>query len=172
MHRLDRDTSGLLVVALTPTAYTALVDALGDRRVERRYTALVGRAGGAPRRDRSPIGRSPRQPTAGRRGRRPAGQDRYGCEPGFDRPTDLALLGCDLETGRTHQIRVHLASIGHPVVGDRDYGGVATAIAAADVPARRAPAFDHPVTGQALSFDAALPRTWPPSSPALGDPAS
>jgi 23S rRNA pseudouridine1911/1915/1917 synthase len=160
VHRLDRDTSGLLVVALSPTAYTALVGALGDRRVERRYSALVWGVPEAPRGVvDAPIGRSPRQPTrqAVVAGGRPA-RTRYEVRARYDRPAELALLRCQLETGRTHQIRVHLASIGHPVVGDRDYGGARDAL---DVPRlflhAEHLAFAHPVTGEALAFDAPLP---------------
>ena len=175
VHRLDRDTSGLLVVALTPAAYTALVAALGDHRVERRYTALVWGVPEAPRGViDAPIGRSPRQPTrqAVVAGGRPA-RTRYEVRTRFDRPADLALLACELETGRTHQIRVHLASIGHPVVGDRDYGGVRAAISAPRMFLHAEHlAFDHPVTGQALSFDAPLPPDLAGVLAGLGDPAS
>ena len=175
VHRLDRDTSGLLVVALTPAAYTALVAALGDHRVSRRYTALVWGVPEAPRGViDAPIGRSPRQPTrqAVVAGGRPA-RTRYEVRTRFDRPADLALLGCELETGRTHQIRVHLASIGHPVVGDRDYGGVRAAIAAPRMFLHAEHlAFDHPVTGQALSFDAPLPPDLAGVLAGLGDGAS
>jgi 23S rRNA pseudouridine1911/1915/1917 synthase len=160
VHRLDRDTSGLLVVALTPNAYTALVSALGDRRVERRYTALVWGVPEAPRGViDAPIGRSPRQPTrqAVVAGGRPA-RTRYEVRGRYDRPTRLALLGCELETGRTHQIRVHLASIGHPVVGDRDYGGVRDALSVPRLFLHAEHlAFDHPVTGRPLIFGAPLP---------------
>jgi 23S rRNA pseudouridine1911/1915/1917 synthase len=160
VHRLDRDTSGLLVVALTPTAYTALVAALGDRRVERRYTALIWGVPEAPRGVvDAPLGRSPRQPTrqAVVAGGRPA-RTRYEVRGRYDRPTALSLLDCELETGRTHQIRVHLASIGHPVVGDRDYGGVREALSVPRMFLHAEHlAFDHPVTGRPLSFDAPLP---------------
>jgi 23S rRNA pseudouridine1911/1915/1917 synthase len=160
VHRLDRDTSGLLVVALTPAAYTALVAALGERRVERRYAALVWGVPDAPRGViDAPIGRSPRQPTrqAVVAGGRPA-RTRYEMRARYDRPADLALLGCQLETGRTHQIRVHLASIGHPVVGDRDYGGQRDALSVSRVFLHAEHlAFDHPVTGEALAFDSPLP---------------
>jgi 23S rRNA pseudouridine1911/1915/1917 synthase len=165
VHRLDRDTSGLLVVALTPAAYTGLVAALGERRVERRYAAL---AWGVPEAPRgvidAPIGRSPRQPTrqAVVAGGRPA-RTRYEVQQTFDRPADLSLLGCELETGRTHQIRVHLASIGHPVVGDREYGGVREALAAPRMFLHAEHlAFVHPVTGAPLSFDAPLPPDLAP----------
>ena len=175
VHRLDRDTSGLLVVALTPTAYAGLVAALGERRVQRRYTALVWGVPDAPRGViDAPIGRSPRQPTrqavvAGGRSAR----TRYEVRTSYDRPADLALLGCELETGRTHQIRVHLASIGHPVVGDRDYGGVREAIAVPRMFLHAGHlAFDHPVTGQALAFDTPLPPDLAGVLAGLGDPAS
>jgi 23S rRNA pseudouridine1911/1915/1917 synthase len=76
----------------------------------------------------------------------------------YDQPADLALLGCRLETGRTHQIRVHLASIGHPVVGDREYGGQRDALSVPRVFLHAEHlAFDHPVTGEALAFDSPLP---------------
>jgi 23S rRNA pseudouridine1911/1915/1917 synthase len=160
VHRLDRDTSGLLVVGLTAAAYTALVAALGDRRVERRYSALVWGVPEAPRGViDAPIGRSPRHPTrqAVVAGGRPA-RTRYEVRARYDRPAELALLRCHLETGRTHQIRVHLASIGHPVVGDRDYGGVRAALTVPRMFLHAEHlAFDHPVTGEALAFDAPLP---------------
>jgi 23S rRNA pseudouridine1911/1915/1917 synthase len=160
VHRLDRDTSGLLDVAITPAAYTALVIALGERRVERRYAALVWGVPEAPRGViDAPIGRSPRQPTrqAVVAGGRPA-RTRYEMRVRYDQPADLALLGCRLETGRTHQIRVHLASIGHPVVGDREYGGQRDALSVPRVFLHAEHlAFDHPVTGEALAFDSPLP---------------
>jgi 23S rRNA pseudouridine1911/1915/1917 synthase len=160
VHRLDRDTSGLLVVALTPAAYTALVAALGDRRVERRYSALVWGVPEAPRGViDAPIGRSPRHPTrqAVVAGGRPA-RTRYEVRGRYDRPSELALLRCQLETGRTHQIRVHLASIGHPVVGDRDYGGGRDALTVPRMFLHAEHlAFAHPVTGETLVFDAPLP---------------
>ena len=160
VHRLDRDTSGLLVVARTETARRRLVAALSERRVERAYLALVH---GGPEADAglvdAPIGRSARQPTkmtVSERGR----DARTGYEvvrrwPG----EDCSLLRCRLETGRTHQIRVHLAAIGHPVIGDDAYDG-----------GRRRPVrvprlflhatrlgFDHPTTSQHLTFDSPLP---------------
>jgi 23S rRNA pseudouridine1911/1915/1917 synthase len=157
VHRLDRDTSGLLVVARSAAAYDQLVQALSDHDVERTYVALVR---GVPEARRAvidaPIGRSTRRRTQmevraeGREAR-----TRYEViAPG----PDVALLRCQLETGRTHQIRVHLAAIGHPVVGDTVYGGGAPA-----PPATRpflhaqALTLDHPVTGKRCSFDAELP---------------
>ena len=125
VHRLDRETSGLLIVARTATAYDTLVAALAARHVTRRYAALVW---GVPEPPQgivdAPIGRSPRHPLrqAVVAGGRPA-RTRYTVRTVYTAPAPVALLDCELETGRTHQIRVHAQAIGHPVVGDRDYGG-------------------------------------------------
>lgn len=125
VHRLDRDTSGLLVAARTPAAYQSLVAQLKAHEPERIYTALVW---GHPKADAgiidAPIGRSLRnrtRMTVTDDGRRAV--THYEVDRRFDRPRPTALLTCKLETGRTHQIRVHLRSIGHPVVGDRSYDG-------------------------------------------------
>ena len=160
VHRLDRGTSGLLVVARTPAAYDDLVAQLAARTVERRYVALVlgvpePRAGVVD----APIGRSTRDPTrmAVAATGRPA-RTHYRVEAAFEEPVPTARLTCRLETGRTHQVRVHLAAIGHPVVGDARYGG--------DRPSLRAPrpflhaerlGFRHPATGEAVTFESPLP---------------
>jgi len=122
VHRLDKGTSGLLLVARTPAAYEELTAMLAAREVSRRYVALVE---GVVASDRgvvdAPVGRSARQPTrmavsaAGREAR-----TSYSVVRRFP-VSGMSLLHCHLETGRTHQIRVHLTSIGHPVVGDRQY---------------------------------------------------
>jgi 23S rRNA pseudouridine1911/1915/1917 synthase len=159
VHRLDRDTSGLMVVARTPGAYEALVGALAARTVERGYLALVrGVPSAASGMIDAPIGRSVRRPTrmAVREGGREA-RTRYEVLRRFRDP-DVSLLRCTLETGRTHQIRVHLAAIHHPVVGDPAYGGSATPISI-DRPFLHAAtlAFDHPVTGEPQRFASELP---------------
>lgn len=159
VSRLDRDTSGLLVVARSARAYDALVAALAARSVERRYRALVW---GVPDVRRgvvdAPIGRSVRTPTrmAVREGGRDA-RTAYTVEREFSAPT-VSLLVCTLETGRTHQIRVHLAAIGHPVVGDVVYGGARAALML-DRPFLHAAelAFAHPVTGAARRYSSPLP---------------
>ena len=159
VHRLDRGTSGLLVVARTPAAYESLVGQLSARTVERRYRTLVW---GHPESQRgvvdAPIGRSPRHPTrmavvaTGKQ----AGT-RYEVVATFARPTPTALVVCQLETGRTHQIRVHLAAIGHRVVGDDLYQGVRESIPLGR-PFLHAEhlAFEHPATGERVSFDSPL----------------
>ena len=160
VHRLDKGTSGLLVVARTQAAYDGLVAQLAAHTAERRYLALVwGHPASAAGLVDAPIGRSPRDPLKmavvadGREAR-----TRYQVRETFDRPAPTALLDCRLETGRTHQIRVHLAAIGHPVVGDATYGGVRPAL---DVPRPFLHAyrlsFDHPATGERLTFESPLP---------------
>src|SRR3954470_3802487 len=124
VHRLDAHTSGLLVVARSQAAYDGLVADLGARTVARGYRALVW---GIPEATTglvdAPIGRSVRRPTrmAVREGGRPA-RTRYEVETPYH-AAGVSLLRCQLETGRTHQIRVHLSAINHPVVGDAVYGG-------------------------------------------------
>lgn len=160
VHRLDAGTSGLLVVARTGDAYEALVAQLKARAVDRRYLALVWRAFDAPAGViDAPIGRAAADPTrmavsaAGREAR-----TRYEVRAAFTDPADAALVECKLETGRTHQIRVHLAAIGHPIVGDARYRG-----ARASVPLPRPflhahrLSFEHPVTHETVTFTSPLP---------------
>jgi 23S rRNA pseudouridine1911/1915/1917 synthase len=160
VHRLDRGTSGLLVVARTPLAYESLVAQLSARSVERRYRALVWGHPDSPRGViDAPIGRSPRHPTrmavvaTGKEAR-----TRYEVEQVFTDPAETALVACRLETGRTHQIRVHLAAIGHRVVGDDRYQGVRESLDLHRpfLHAERL-GFDHPATGERVTFDSPLP---------------
>ncbi|MDZ7673643.1 MAG: RluA family pseudouridine synthase [Acidimicrobiales bacterium] len=160
VHRLDRDTSGLLVVARTPEAHATLISALQRRAVTRGYHTLVwGHLDQQHGLVDAPIARSPREPTkmAVVRGGREA-RTEYDVRTRHDRPVPVTELTCRLETGRTHQIRVHLQAIGHPVVGDPRYGG-----ARASLPAPRQflhaehLAFVHPGTGATLAFDSPLP---------------
>jgi 23S rRNA pseudouridine1911/1915/1917 synthase len=160
VHRLDKGTSGLLLVARSQPAYDALLAMLAAREVDRRYRTLVWGAVDSPTgMVDAPVGRSARDRTrmavtlAGREAR-----TRYEVVRGFTDPVTVTELRCRLETGRTHQIRVHMASIGHPVVGDARYGG-----RRASLPSPRPwlhaehLALEHPVTGQPLAFDAPLP---------------
>jgi 23S rRNA pseudouridine1911/1915/1917 synthase len=160
VHRLDAGTSGLMVVARTQPAYEDLVGQMSDRTARRTYVALVwgvpaARAGVVD----APIGRSARTPTrmavtaAGREAR-----TRYEVEAAFADPVEASLLRCRLETGRTHQIRVHLAAIGHPVVGDERYGGLRTGLDAPR-PMLHASnlAFRHPGTGEVVEFESPVP---------------
>ena len=160
VHRLDKGTSGLLMVARTPAAYDSLVAQLHDRSVVRRY---LGVAVGAFDTDEglidAPLGRSETDPTrmaVSARGRE--ARTRYRVVERFQDPVVAALVECRLETGRTHQIRVHLAAIGHPVLGDARYGGVRAALACPR-PFLHAfeLAFVHPASGETVTFSCPLP---------------
>jgi 23S rRNA pseudouridine1911/1915/1917 synthase len=160
VHRLDKDTSGLLVVARNEAAQLDLVRQLQARTVKRTYLAIVrGRvaAGGTVE---APIGRHPVQRTrmAVVAGGKPA-VTHYRVREALAAST---LLQCDLETGRTHQIRVHLASIGHPIVGDPMYAGRSTPSGEARVIGRQALhawklAFHHPRKGGLAGFESPMP---------------
>ena len=122
VHRLDKDTSGLLLVAKDDDAHAHLVAALQARAITRTYLALVR---GSPSSDRgsidAPLGRHPRRRVA--MAVVPGGRSAVTHFTVLERAERVSLLEVTLETGRTHQIRVHLAHLGHPVVGDRVYGG-------------------------------------------------
>jgi 23S rRNA pseudouridine1911/1915/1917 synthase len=160
VHRIDRETSGLLVVARTPRAYDSLVAQLAARTVGRRYEALAWGAFEHPAGSiDGPIGRSRRQPTRmtvsaeGKEARTD-----YRVLHTFHEPVVVSHLELSLHTGRTHQIRVHLRSIGHPVVGDDQYGGIRQSL---PVPRlwlhAEHLAFDHPVTGERIKRSSPLP---------------
>jgi len=160
VHRIDKGTSGLLVVARTQRAYDSLVEQLSARSVERRYLALVwGRFDSAAGAVDAPVGRGSGNPTrmAVSAGGRPA-RTSYRVLQLFTHPAKATLVACRLETGRTHQVRVHLAAIGHPVVGDDRYGGARPSIDPGR-PFLHASqlGFDHPVSGERLRFASALP---------------
>jgi 23S rRNA pseudouridine1911/1915/1917 synthase len=159
VHRLDRETSGLLVVARSARAYDSLVAQLSERLVERRYLALVWGRLQSPRGTiDAPIGRSEARRTrmAVRETGRPA-RTGYAVQAEYEVPR-CSLLECTLETGRTHQIRVHLAAIGNPVVGDATYGGQREPIALTRpfLHAQRL-TFEHPSSGERVTFDEPLP---------------
>jgi 23S rRNA pseudouridine1911/1915/1917 synthase len=169
VHRLDRDTSGLMVVASTPAAMRGLVALLSARDVTRRYLALLL---GIPPEPRgvvdAPIARHPQRRTRfavvedGREARtryRVLGQGAIDLPDGSNR--DVTSVVCGLETGRTHQIRVHMDAVGSPVAGDPVYGGdraVARALGL-DRPALHAAHLDlvHPVTGERIVLTEPLP---------------
>ncbi|MEX1161996.1 MAG: RluA family pseudouridine synthase [Nitriliruptor sp.] len=164
VHRLDRDTSGLLVVASTDEVHAALVEALRRRQVVRRYLALVDGVPASPvGRIEAPIGRDPDHRR--RFATVPSGKDaatRYTTiVSGMIGERPVSLLACRLESGRTHQIRVHLTAIGHPVLGDPVYGSRPTVAAALGLerPALHAGrlAFAHPVTGAGIDVSEPLP---------------
>jgi 23S rRNA pseudouridine1911/1915/1917 synthase len=168
VHRLDRDTSGLLVVAKTQSAHEHLSDQFRAREVFKSYVALVhGRVREESGRIEEPLARDPRLRTrmAVVRGGRPA-LSLYRVRRAYERFT---LLDVQIKTGRTHQIRVHLAHLKHPVVGDKVYNGGRDATVP-DVRVRAAIramgrqflhaerlGFRHPQTGDPLNFDAPLP---------------
>jgi 23S rRNA pseudouridine1911/1915/1917 synthase len=161
VHRLDRGTSGLLVVARNAQARTSLVSQLAARTVERRYRALVtGTAAADEGLIDAPLGRSSADPTS--RAVRADGRDArttYSVLRRLESPFAATVVQCRLETGRTHQIRVHLAAIGHPLIGDRRYGGVTVGGDHDGRPWLHAETlgFDHPTTGDRLTFHAPLP---------------
>ena len=172
VHRLDVGTSGLLAVARTERAYRELVAALASRDVGRVYRTLVwGHPANPVGVVEAPIGRDHRDPTRmavvvdGRPSR-----TRYRVLRQYSTPVAASSVECRLETGRTHQIRVHLAAIGHPVVGDATYGGVRPGISCPRpfLHAARLE-LDHPVTGESLEFESPLPADLAAVEALLGD---
>lgn len=160
VHRLDKDTSGLLVVARTPGAYRSLVAQLAARTMGRTYRTLaVGAVAADGGVIEAPVGRSTRDPTrmAVTAGGREA-RTRYRVLERFTQPIEATLLEVELDTGRTHQIRVHLAAIGHPVLGDARYGGRRRDVACARpfLHAERL-RLVHPDSGDPLELTAPLP---------------
>lgn len=153
VHRLDKDTSGLMLVGKTRQAVDALVRAIAAREVGRQYLAL---AHALWRREsvvdvEQPIGRDPRNRL--RMAVVPDGKQARTTMTLLDRGDQACLVGCRLHTGRTHQIRVHMAWLGHPLVGDVLYGGrLQWGLSRQALHAFRL-ALRHPVTGEVLAFE-------------------
>ena len=164
VHRLDKETSGLMVVAKTLAAQTGLVRQLQARTVKRHYLALVHGKVGAGGTVDAPLGRHPVQRTKMavlKQGGKEA-RTRYAAEERFARCT---LVECRLDTGRTHQIRVHMASIGHPLVGDPVYGKAKSGDAVLDAFPRQALhawhlALVHPESGEPMQWESPLPADF------------
>jgi 23S rRNA pseudouridine1911/1915/1917 synthase len=160
VHRLDKGTSGLMVVARTQQAYDSLVDQLSSRSVSRRYLALVwGTPDTAQGLIDAPIGRSMRNATrmvVSARGKE--ARTRYEVLESFSDPVDVSLVECRLETGRTHQVRVHLSAIGHAVVGDDRYAGARQSLECPRPFLHAAMlGFAHPRSGEPCAFTSSLP---------------
>lgn len=159
VHRLDKDTSGTILVARTQSAFDILTDQLRKRLVGRSYIALVEGGLGSPTGTiEAPIGRDPVRPT--RRAVTHAGKfarTHYEVLQTFE-ASQATLVSVKLETGRTHQIRVHMAAIGHPVVGDLTYGATRKDIASPRTFLHAARLeFDHPVTEERIQVESLLP---------------
>jgi 23S rRNA pseudouridine1911/1915/1917 synthase len=160
VHRLDIGTSGLMVVARSVRAYHSLVYALAQRDVARVYRTMVwGHLANPAGVIDAPIGRDHRDPMRmavvvdGKSAR-----TQYQVLVVYNDPAEASALECRLESGRTHQIRVHLAAIGHPVVGDGTYGGIRHGIITPRPFLHAAQLeFDHPTSGEPMRFTAALP---------------
>lgn len=164
VHRLDRDTSGLLVLTKNEEAYAELVGQLSGRKVGRVYRALV-LGSGLPRTGTvdSPVGRHPENPTLMAAG---VGKKAVTHFETLASLSGYTMLRVRLETGRTHQIRVHLAAIGHPVYADPLYG---TRVSGARLWLHaESLAFTHPITGEHLEFEAGLPADLLESASGLG----
>ncbi len=166
VHRLDKDTSGVMVVAKNDTAHQELARQFHDREVEKEYVALVWGTVHNRKRIDLPIGRDPvhREKISTRARRARAAVTRVTWAKALP---GLTLIRVAIATGRTHQIRVHLSAIGHPIVGDALYGGVHKRVANDVRAVQRLTrpflhaerlAFTHPRTGERLSFEAPLPE--------------
>jgi 23S rRNA pseudouridine1911/1915/1917 synthase len=162
VHRLDRDTSGLLVWARSDEAFEHLSEQLATRSMKRVYLTMVG---AIPDSDRgmidAPIGRSRRTRT-----RMAVVEDGREARTTFERlenwhlPIEASLLKCSLETGRTHQIRVHLAAIGLPVLGDSTYGRLDPFGVGRPLLHAHSLTFEHPATGELLTFESEPPADF------------
>ena len=167
VHRLDKGTSGLMVVAKHDAAHAELSRQFHEREVEKEYVALVWGVISPGRRIEEPIGRDPQQPAEDVDPRATGARRGLADHLGRSLPGRLRWCGVAIATGRTHQIRVHLSSIGHPIVGDALYGGVhrrvppqLRAVQKLDRPFLHAArlAFTHPTDGRRMEFESALPE--------------
>lgn len=174
VHRLDRDTSGVMAVALTQESHKALALQMQQRSVRRVYTALVHGVPSAPTGTiDAPLGRHPVHPTrrAVIQGGRPA-RSHFQVEATYAE-SECSLLSVWLETGRTHQIRVHLAAIGHPVVGDRVYRSAPGRVEAGRTFLHaRSVELTHPMTSERLQVESPLPADLEEVLVLLGDASS
>ncbi len=158
VHRLDRDTSGLLVVARSEETHRLLQEALRKRLIEREYVALV--EGLPPARTgtiEAPIGRHPRIRTRMAVGGTASREARTHFTLERSLP-GVSLLRLRLDTGRTHQIRVHLQAIGHPVCGDPEYGTAGMLGLTRQFLHATRLAFPHPITGEPVEVNSPLPE--------------
>jgi 23S rRNA pseudouridine1911/1915/1917 synthase len=160
VHRLDKDTSGLMLAAKTDRAHAALSAQLQDHSLHRIYAALLI---GCPREQegvvRLTVGRHPtdrKKMAAGV----PGGREAVTHYRVLERFTGYSHVECVLETGRTHQIRVHMASLGHPVAGDPLYGGKCSLPLDSQCLHAREICFRHPVTGEEMRFSCPLPEEF------------
>lgn len=158
VHRIDKDTSGLLIVAKTNEAHDILVEDLKDRKINREYLALVHHVfGHQSALVDAPIGRDPRnrqRMAVVERNSKPARTHLY-LEERFE---DHSLLRCKLDTGRTHQIRVHCLYIDHPIVGDQTYSYKNTPDTQGQCLHAYRLGFIHPITKESMSFEAPMPE--------------
>ncbi|MCC7077820.1 MAG: RluA family pseudouridine synthase [Acidimicrobiia bacterium] len=171
VHRIDRMTSGLLVVARSARALSSLGDQAASHAFDRVYAALCGghlttETGIID----APIGRRAGARHLGVEAGGRAARSRYAVEAEWDRPA-VSAVTVTLETGRTHQIRVHMSAIGHPVLGDTAYGGRETAGAERQMLHACHLGFTHPGSGAWVEFDSALPDDMRAVGETLGPPS-
>ena len=161
VHRLDKDTSGLMLVARTRPSMDALVRMIAERSVQRQYLAIAHKLwnGPSPREVQSVIGRDPsnRLRMAVVDPARHAGKPARTTIEWLDGNERASLVRCTLHTGRTHQIRVHMAALGHALVGDQTYGGAPGLVLHRQALHAYHLALPHPHTGAGLDFTISLP---------------